>query len=229
MLNTRIDHVAVAVPDGEQAQGFWRDDLGGGLSSFGEEPGFRIRQIRFTGGGKLELLSPPADADGTNFVRRFLTRFGSQLHHVTLMVPDIYEALATARGAGLDPVDAQTSDDRWREFFLRPTEVGGFIVQVAWSGYTHAQWEEEQGYTAESPRADAPALLGPRLRHPDREHAAWLWGFLGAEVTREPEGLRCRWPGRPLDVQIVDGEAAGPEALRMAGHTPQSWGSVKIV
>jgi methylmalonyl-CoA/ethylmalonyl-CoA epimerase len=221
MLSSRIDHVAVAVPDGEQAQRRWRDELGGGLSSWGEEAGFRIRQIRFAGGGKLELLSPPADAPPDNFVQRFLARFGSQLHHVTLMVPDIHGALDAVEEAGLDAVDVQTSDHRWRELFLRPSQVGGFIVQVAWSGYSQKQWEAEKRYTAEPPREDAPTLLGPRLRHPDLDRAAWLWGFLGAEVTRDDGVLRCRWPGRPLDVEVVHGDQAGPVCLRMTDTKPR--------
>src|SRR5688572_24302205 len=134
-----LDHVAVAVPDWRVAEQRWRNELGGGRSSAGKNPVFSSRQLQFANGGKLELLTPTSD-DSTNFVRRFLDRFGSTVHHVTLKVPDLHGALRVINDAGLDAVDVNDSVDYWQEAFLRPSQVGGLVVQIAATTFTDDDW-----------------------------------------------------------------------------------------
>jgi len=218
-LDAVLDHVAVAVPDQDLAQSHWREELGGRTVAWGDNGVFQSHQLRFAGGGKLELLSP-ADADpaGDNFVRRFLARFGSTVHHVTLKVPDLPAALATLERAGLDVVDVRLDGAHWREGFLRPKQVGGIVVQVAWSDRGDAEWAALIGHEAEAPPPDAATLLGPTLRHPDLDTAAEQWRLLGADVAEEDGALLCRWPSSPLTVALTKGEPAGPTGLRMTGH-----------
>jgi len=218
-LDATLDHVAVAVPDPDRAQRRWRDELGGRPVAWGDNGVFRSRQLRFAGGGKLELLSPsPDDASGDNFVHRFLARFGSTVHHVTLKVPDLPSALTTLESAGLDVVDVRLDGAHWREGFLRPKQVGGIVVQVAWSDRGDAEWAAMIGHVPEPPAPDAATLLGPTLRHPDLGVAAQLWRLLGADVGDQDGGLLCRWPSSPLTVALTQGEPAGPTGLRMTGH-----------
>lgn len=218
-LDAVLDHVAVAVPDPEPAERHWRDQLGGRSVAWGDNGVFRSLQLRFTGGGKLELLSPsPGDPSGENFVRRFLVRFGSTVHHVTLKVPDLPAALETLESAGLDVVDVRLDGSHWREGFLRPKQVGGIVVQVAWSDRGDAEWAAEIGHAPEAPASDAATLLGPTLRHPDLGMAAQLWRLLGAEVVEKDDNLLCRWPSSPLTVALTQGEPPGPTGLRMTGH-----------
>lgn len=218
-LDAVLDHVAVAVPAWEPAERRWRDALGGGAVAWSESPAFRSRQLRFAGGGKLELLAPAGDQDG--FVRRFLGRFDSAVHHCTLKVPDLRAAVAVVRAAGLDVVDVDATDPRWQEGFLRPSQVGGLVVQLAASTETDEAWAARIGHVPEPPAGDAAVLLGPLLRHPDLARAAALWRLLGAEVTAGPDGLpdalTCAWPDSPLTVAVVPGAVAGPVALRMVG------------
>jgi catechol 2,3-dioxygenase-like lactoylglutathione lyase family enzyme len=216
-----LDHVAVAVPGGGRAERRWRDDLGGG-SVWAEDNGvFVARQLRYANGAKLELLSPsPADDSAGNFVRRFLGRFGSTVHHVTLKVPDLPATLATLDGAGLDVVDVNLDSDVWREGFLRPKQVGGLVVQVAWAPGTEEELARRAGHVQTPPAPGAAALLGPRLRHPDLAAARRLWTLLGAHVSDDRGARRCRWPDSVLDVAVVRGEPAGPVALRMTGTAP---------
>jgi catechol 2,3-dioxygenase-like lactoylglutathione lyase family enzyme len=218
-LPALLDHVAVAVPDPLRAERRWRAQLGGGLVAHEDSGAFVTRQLRFAGGGKLELLAPSGgSADG--FVRRFLDRFGSVVHHVTLKVPDLRAAVDTVRGAGLDVVDVDESDPWWHEGFLRPSQVGGIIVQLAWSPEGDEGWARRIGHTPEEPRTGAATLLGPTLRHPDLDRAARLWELLGARVDRADALLRCAWPDSPLDVVVEAGAPAGPRALRFAGTAP---------
>jgi len=213
------DHVAAAVPSIEAAAARWIDHLGGGwlAPAWGPGSGFATRQARFAGGAKLELLEPRSE-DG--FAAYFLARHGAGVHHVTLKVPALLPAVATLEDAGLDLVDVSADGDVWHEAFLRPSQVGGLIVQVAWARHGDEAWAAYLGATPEQPRTDAARLLGPRLAHPDLGRAARVWRLLGAEVARDGELLTVRWPDAVLDIEIVEGERAGPLGIRMAGTTP---------
>ncbi|MBW3657237.1 MAG: VOC family protein [Actinobacteria bacterium] len=216
------DHVAVAVPDFDVADARWRDELGGRWVAWYHARGlFRSRQLRFRGGGKLELLMPSeADPSPDTFVRRYLDRFGAQVHHLTLKVPDLPAAIGVLEAEGLDVVDVDLSGDTWKESFLRPSQVGGLIVQVAWSGQTDAQWAAAHDFRPEEPPSDGAVLRGPLLEHPDLDHAAWLWTLLGAQV--EPDGgeLVAHWDGAPLEVRVRQAPTAGPVGLRFDGVRP---------
>jgi catechol 2,3-dioxygenase-like lactoylglutathione lyase family enzyme len=216
VLQSTIDHVAVAVPDPAVAAERWHARLGGEWRFGSDEGGFRFRQLRYAGGGKLELLSPPQEGSG-DFVRRFLARFGSTVHHVTLKVPDLAAALPVLEEAELPPVDVDQSDDEWHEAFLRPSLVGGLVVQIAWARWSDDELVARERGPAPLPAAAQATLLGPRLRHPDLLEAERIWRVLGAEVQREDGLLRCTWPSAPLEVVIERGEPAGPVALRMRG------------
>ena len=215
-LEWRIDHVAVAVPDAEVALGRWRDELGGGEVAKGDNGVFRWQQVRYANRGRLELLSPsPGTDDETTFVRAFLHRFGARVHHCTLTVDDLAGALEALRTEGVEPVDVQMESCTWQEMFLRPSVVGGMVVQVAMKG--EGDDEDVLDTPDQAARPDAPELLGPRLRHPDLGYARWLWGLLGATVAADGDALRCRWERSRLDVVIEQGEPAGPVGLRMRG------------
>ena len=216
-LDAVLDHVAIAVPDALAAEARWREQLGAGRSSQGQNSAFGSRQLIFAGGGKLELLTPPADGADGNFVGRFLERFGSTVHHVTLKVPDLHAALDVVASAGLEAVDVRDDGEYWKEAFLRPSQVGGLVVQLAHTPYNDDTWASLTGFTREAPRPDAVQLLGPVLRHPDMDKATAVWTVLGAEVTPTDHGLRCTWPRSPLDVVVLAGEQAGPVGLRIRG------------
>jgi catechol 2,3-dioxygenase-like lactoylglutathione lyase family enzyme len=211
------DHVAIAVPDIEAAAARWRDELGGGwvwqLEQLNEA--VAIRQMRFPNQGKLELLQPM----GPGFARNFIERFGPRVHHVTLKVPDaLMPAVEAVRADGYDVIDINT-EGGWHEAFLRPSQVGGIIVQLAWEAHDDEEWFEESGHTPEPPRGDA-ALLGPTLTHPDLEAAERFWRTVGGTITRDGDALMVGWEGAPLTVRIEPGPTAGPLGLRFAGVEP---------
>jgi methylmalonyl-CoA/ethylmalonyl-CoA epimerase len=216
-LDAVLDHVAIAVPAWHAAEARWREQLGAGRSSQGQNSAFGSRQLIFAGGGKLELLTPPGDGPADNFVQRFLDRFGSTVHHVTLKVPDLHAALDVVASAGLEAVDVRDETEYWKEAFLRPSQVGGLVVQLAQTPYDDDTWAKLTSFQREQPRPAAVELLGPVLRHPDLAQAAAVWSVLGAEVTTTEQGLRCAWPRSPLDVVVLAGEGAGPVGLRMRG------------
>ena len=213
------DHVAVAVPDMEAAAARWRDELGAGWANqgmFKPEAPFHVRQLRFSNGARLELLQP----NGDGFAQAFLDRFGTQVHHVTLKVPDaLTPAVEAVRAAGYDVVDVRT-EGVWHEAFLRPSQVGGIIVQLAWEAEDDEEGFDESGDPPETPLGDA-ALLGPTLTHPDLEAAERFWHTVGGTITRDGQAMVVAWDGYPLTVRVEPGPAAGPLGLRFAGVEPR--------
>jgi catechol 2,3-dioxygenase-like lactoylglutathione lyase family enzyme len=211
-LTATPDHVAVAVHDLEAASERWSRELGGvWLAPRWTGGGFGTRQMRFSNLGKLELLEPDAP-DG--FAAGFLERFGPRVHHVTLKVPDLLEAIATVEAAGYDAVDVSTANDDWHEAFLRPSQVGGMIVQLARARHDDAGWAALAGVDLPPVDAASPALHGPTLASSDLDAARRLWTTLGATLEDHGDGFRARWGEAPIDVVVVPGERAGPVGLR---------------
>lgn len=211
------DHVAAVVPDVTAAHARWRDRLGAGDRA-GDGPfiGFTNWQYRFAGGGILELLQG-AGEESADFTRSFLDRFGPAIHHVTIKVPDLRDVLDDLAAAGIQLVDVDVSDERWRESFVRPSQVGGMIVQVASSTLDDDAWSALTGFRMTDPRPDGARLLGPLLEHPDLDHVRWLWSALGADVAEVDEDtVEATWAAG-ITVRTRRGGAARPVGLRVAG------------
>jgi methylmalonyl-CoA/ethylmalonyl-CoA epimerase len=131
----------VAVHDAAGSAKLFRDVLGAGFVSFGdnEEQGFRFVQYRFPGGGKVELVTPI----GEGFVSRFLDRRGEGIHHITLTVTDLRSQVDRMRAGGIDPVMVDLEDPHWREAFIHPKNAHGVLVQLAESLHEGAHHHEE--------------------------------------------------------------------------------------
>lgn len=217
-LRARLDHVAVAVGDLDDALAYWSDAVGAGVVARETNEGFHIAQVRTPGGGKLELIAPPPDGGNSGFVTGFLARHGPTIHHVTLKVADLGAAIDTVRAGGYDVVDVQNTSPWWREGFLRPSQVGGLIVQVAWTPEDDRSWARRTGTAATAPASGAPRLLGPTLEHPDLSAAHTLWSLLGADIEDGDDRFVCRWPDSTLDVVVRRGERARAVSLRFEGE-----------
>ena len=123
-----LDHVAVAVHSIKDALRLYRDALGGEYL-MGAEGGdtWRWVQVRYPGGGKVELLEPLGDG----FLSRFLDRHGEGMHHMTFKTDDIAAAIAHVEGLGYELVDVSLDDPHWKEAFLRPSNAYGTLIQLA--------------------------------------------------------------------------------------------------
>lgn len=221
-IDATPDHVAIAVHDHDRALPRWQERLGAGRWSSFHNPGrFKGVQLRYLNGVKLELLMPSHEDDDPNsFLRGFLARFGPRVHHLTLKVSDLPAAIATLDAAGFDVMDVDLSGDTWREAFLRPSQVGGLVVQIAWSAWSDEQWAESTGQLPEEPTGPGE-LVGPLLCHPDLDRAEEVWSTLGAKVVRDDDGLTARWDGAPLEVRIRPGDEPAAVGLRVRGVDPR--------
>jgi methylmalonyl-CoA/ethylmalonyl-CoA epimerase len=125
-----LDHVAVALRSIKSALPLYRDVFGGEYLMGGDADGtWRWVQLRFPGGGKVELLEPLGDG----FLARFLDRYGEGLHHITFKTDDIRAAIDELEGAGYELVEVNVDNRDWREAFLRPSRTHGTLIQVAQS------------------------------------------------------------------------------------------------
>ena len=130
MPEIRLDHVAVAVDSIKPALKLFRDALGGEYLMGGEVMDeWRWFQLRYPGGGKIELLEPLRDG----FLSRFLSSRGEGLHHVTFKTDDIHAAIARVRELGYELVDVNLDNPHWKEAFLRPSLAHGTLIQIAQS------------------------------------------------------------------------------------------------
>lgn len=129
-----FDHVAMAAPRIRDLLPVYHQLLGGRMLHGGDNPrvGYRALQLEYPGGGRIELMEPLA---GSTFFDRFFARTGGGgMHHVTLKVPDIDDALRAVRAAGYTPTSVFLDDPDWRELFLHPKEISGVLVQLAQAG-----------------------------------------------------------------------------------------------
>jgi methylmalonyl-CoA/ethylmalonyl-CoA epimerase len=129
MPSFEFDHVAVALRSIKPALKLYRDGLGGEYLMGADQGDWRWLQLRYPGGGKVELLEPL----GEGFLTKFLDSRGEGLHHVTFKTDDIEGAIGHLRAQGFELVDVNVSHPHWKEAFLRPSKSHGTLIQVAQS------------------------------------------------------------------------------------------------
>jgi catechol 2,3-dioxygenase-like lactoylglutathione lyase family enzyme len=130
---TDLHHVALATRDAGALLQPLVGELGGALTTGGENVGFRSYQVRLGDadeGMTIEILEP-WHPERFDFLERFVARHGDGPHHLTFKVPDLAATLTRVRAAGYTPVGVSLEDPRWKEAFLQPREAHGTVVQLA--------------------------------------------------------------------------------------------------
>jgi methylmalonyl-CoA epimerase len=124
-----VDHVAMATWDVSNMVRLLTEVLGGEYVDGGDDQGAGFRWLQFRlPGGKIEVLEP---LHREGFLYRFLTRRGEGLHHVTIYVSDLAEAVPKLKAAGYEPVDVNLANEFWKEAFLHPRDTSGVLIQLA--------------------------------------------------------------------------------------------------
>jgi methylmalonyl-CoA epimerase len=125
----RIHHVGVAVADLDVAIRLYTDLFGAELThrASNEADGLAAAFLR-AGDVEVELLSPLREDTP---VGKFLAKRGPGLHHIAVAVPDIEKAMAGARAAGLELIDAEPRIGLHgaRIAFIHPKSVGGVLTE----------------------------------------------------------------------------------------------------
>jgi methylmalonyl-CoA epimerase len=127
---TKVHHVGIAVADLEESIELYRAALGAELvhRARNEKDGIEAAFLR-TGAGEVELMSATTPDSP---VGKFLAKRGPGLHHVAYGVSDIAAALAHARAAGLELVDAEPRMGMHGSLiaFVHPKSMGGVLTEL---------------------------------------------------------------------------------------------------
>jgi methylmalonyl-CoA/ethylmalonyl-CoA epimerase len=93
-----------------------------------ETEGLEAALLR-TGSGEVELMRATRDDSP---VGKFLAKRGPGIHHVAYAVADIAQALAGARAAGIELIDAEPRIglNGRRIAFLHPKSMGGVLTEL---------------------------------------------------------------------------------------------------
>jgi methylmalonyl-CoA/ethylmalonyl-CoA epimerase len=126
----RINHVAVLVPDLEEALVFWQDKLGLKLDDVETISSMDVR-IAFLplGDSKIELVQPTTDDSG---LAKYLSKRGPGLHHICIEVDDLQAKVDQVAEQGVRLIDEQprVMDDGRQLAFIHPKSAGGVLVEL---------------------------------------------------------------------------------------------------
>ncbi|NGZ06445.1 MAG: methylmalonyl-CoA epimerase [Magnetococcales bacterium] len=127
----RLNHVAIAVPDLNQAIATYRDVLGARVEAPLDlvEHGVTVVFVRLPN-TNVELLHPLGE---NSPLTRFLQRNpGGGMHHVCYEVPDIRAAIEQLRTHGLAVLDPEPKIGAHGQpvVFLHPKAMGGVLVEL---------------------------------------------------------------------------------------------------
>jgi methylmalonyl-CoA/ethylmalonyl-CoA epimerase len=126
----RLDHIAVLVPDLEQALDFWQDKLGLSLDHVETISSMAVK-IAFLplGESEIELVQPTTEDSG---LARYLAKRGPGLHHICLEVEDICAKLSELKEKGVRLIDEEPilMDDGRQLAFIHPKSSGGVLLEL---------------------------------------------------------------------------------------------------
>jgi len=125
----KINHIAIAVENIEQALTFWQDALGLQLQHV-ENVTSQNAKVAFlpVGEGELELVQPTEK--GTSLIK-FLSEKGPGLHHICIEVENIGLALEELKSKGVRLINETPQELPCRKMaFIHPKSSGGVLVEL---------------------------------------------------------------------------------------------------
>jgi methylmalonyl-CoA epimerase len=129
-VKATLDHIGIAVGDLAQALAFYRDALGLEVEPPEEVASQRVRAYFVpVGEAALELLEPTAPDSP---IAKFVEKRGPGVHHVTLRVDDIREALARLKSRGIRLIDESPREGAEGALiaFVHPASTHGVLVEL---------------------------------------------------------------------------------------------------
>jgi methylmalonyl-CoA/ethylmalonyl-CoA epimerase len=125
----KINHVAIAVSDINEALTFWRDGLGLAVDHIEDVPSQKAT-VAFlpVGDSEVELVKPTAEDTG---VAKFLAERGGGMHHLCLEVDNIEQVLALLKAKGIRLINETPLSLPGRKIaFVHPKSAGGVLVEL---------------------------------------------------------------------------------------------------
>ena len=128
-----VDHIGIAVSNIDEALAFYRDALGLHVDDIEDVPSERVRTHFITpaatGGTALELLEA---TDNESPIAKSVAKRGPGLHHITLRVKDIRQALErlTSRGVRVIGDAPRPGAHGSLVAFVHPSSAHGVLVEL---------------------------------------------------------------------------------------------------
>ena len=129
MAIKRIDHIAVAVENMDQALSFWEKALGLHVHGVQNVPEQAVH-IAFlpVGQSEVELVKPVSADSG---IARWLAKRGPGIHHICFEVDDLRATLAELTAHGMELIDqAPRERDGKLYAFVHPKSTGGVLIEL---------------------------------------------------------------------------------------------------
>ncbi|NPV57183.1 MAG: methylmalonyl-CoA epimerase [Anaerolineae bacterium] len=125
----KINHIAIAVHDIDEAAAFWRDALGLTLDHVEDVPSQKSKVAFFPiGDCEVELVEPTATDTG---VAKFLADKGAGMHHLCLEVDDIDGMLTALSKKGIRLINEKPVVLPGRRMaFIHPKSANGVLVEL---------------------------------------------------------------------------------------------------
>jgi methylmalonyl-CoA/ethylmalonyl-CoA epimerase len=128
---SRIDHVSIAVKDGERALRFFVDLLGAVPGAAASDPAMKYRwQLLSLGDlSRLEVIYP---TDEGSFLANFLKNRDGGAHHITFQTPDLQAAIKKLKEHHIPYFGYnEYVGAYWKEIFIHPRDAFGILIQIA--------------------------------------------------------------------------------------------------
>ena len=116
----RIDHVAIAVSDLDEAARTYREALGVDKVEYEtvESEGVRVAILRMEN-GRIELMQPTGDKSP---IKKFLDTRGPGLHHIALQTDDIHGEVSRMAG--------EAGSEGTMVTFIHPKSLCGVLAEL---------------------------------------------------------------------------------------------------
>lgn len=126
----KISHIAIVVPELEEAMGFWVEALGLKLAHMEHVPDQGV-DVAFLPAGEsdIELLQPIEAESG---VGRYLEKRGPGMHHICFEVDDIEETLTRLKEANVPLINEEPTIGTGGKkiAFIHPKGTNGVLVEL---------------------------------------------------------------------------------------------------
>lgn len=125
----KIDHIAIAVNDLEEAAKNYKEALGVNSVEFEtvESEGVKLAILHLEN-GRIELMQPTNDESP---IKKFLEKKGQGLHHVALQTDDIESEVERMEGCGIQFLGKiRPGSEGTKITFIHPKSLNGVLAEL---------------------------------------------------------------------------------------------------
>ncbi|MCD4753059.1 MAG: methylmalonyl-CoA epimerase [Anaerolineaceae bacterium] len=125
----KINHIAIAVNNLDDAMPFWRDVLGIPMDHIEDVPSQKSKVAFFPiGDSEIELIMPTGPGTG---LAEYLRKHGEGMHHICFEVDDIESSLEMLKEKEIRLIDNEARVLPGRKIaFIHPKSTGGVLVEL---------------------------------------------------------------------------------------------------